>query len=173
MAEKQSLGTMVSGITQDLSTLVRGEIELAKTELRETAQTAARGGGLLAVAGVLAFLGFVFLLVTLAWVISLWLPVWAGFGIVTLLLIIVAVILGLVGKKRLDEVQGIPRSQASIEKTKAALSRKPAVDTAATSAPPTPTVLSPTTPTSLPTTPTAPGTAAAPAAPRVPSGPAA
>jgi hypothetical protein len=146
VADKQSLGTIVSGITQDFSTLVRGEIELVKTEMRETAQTAARGGGLLAVAGVLAFLGFVFLLVTLAYVISIWLPVWAGFGIVTLLLIIVAVILGVVGKKRLDEVQGIPRSQASIEKTKAALARKPALEApigvpsaaAPTSAPATP-----------------------------------
>jgi hypothetical protein len=175
VAEKQSLGTLVSGITQDLSTLVRGEIELAKTEMRETAQTAARGGGLLAVAGVLAFLGFVFLLVTIAWVISLWLPVWAGFGIVTLLLVIIAVILGVVGKKHLDEVQGLTRSQASIEKTKAALSRKPAVETAVSPAATTPTVLSPTTPHTLPTpsTPTGPGSTAAAAAPRVPSGPAA
>ena len=123
MAEKQSLGAMVSGITEDLSTLVRGEIELVKTEMRQSAQTAARGGGLLAAAGVLAFLGFVFLLVTLAWVIAVWLPVWAGFGIVTLLLIIVAIILGLVGKKHLEEVQGLTHSQASLEKTKAVFSR--------------------------------------------------
>lgn len=161
MADKQSLGTIVSGITQDFSTLVRGEIELVKTEMRETAQTVARGGGLLAGAGVLAFLGFVFLLVTLAYVIAIWLPVWAGFGIVTLLLIIVAAILGVVGKKRLDEVQGIPRSQASIEKTKAALSRKPALEAPVVPAPSAP-----------PTTPARPATAA-PAAPRTPPSPSA
>jgi hypothetical protein len=158
VADKQSLGTIVSGITQDFSTLVRGEIELVKTEMRETAQTVARGGGLLAAAGVLAFLGFVFLLVTLAYVIAIWLPVWAGFGIVTLLLVIVAAILGVVGKKRLDEVQGIPRSQASIEKTKAALSRKPALEAAV----------------DLPVAPVpAPASSPAPAAPRPPADPAA
>ena len=174
MADKQSLGTIVSGITQDFSTLVRGEIELVKTEMRETAQTAARGGGLLAVAGVLAFLGFVFLLVTLAYVISLWLPVWAGFGIVTLLLVIVATILGVVGKKRLDEVQGIPRSQASIEKTKAALSRKPALEAVADAAPAAPSSVVPTTPAAPATrTPATPATPAAPTTPRAPSGPAA
>jgi hypothetical protein len=129
VSEQQSLGAMVKGVTEDISTLVRGEIELAKTEFRDTAKTAANGGGLLAVAGVTAFLGVIFLLLTLAWVlVQLGLPTWAGFGIVTLLLIIVAVILGLVGKKRLDTVKGPERSQASIEKTKAVLARKPAAD---------------------------------------------
>ena len=132
MSEQQSLGAMVKGVTEDISTLVRGEIELAKTELRDTAKTAANGGALLVVAGVTAFLGVVFLLLTLAWVlVQLGLPIWAGFGIVTLLLIIVAVIVGLLGKKRLDTVTGPERSQASIEKTKAVLTRKPQLDVTA------------------------------------------
>jgi hypothetical protein len=127
VSEQQSLGAMVKGVTEDISTLVRGEIELAKTEFRDTAKTAANGGGLLAAAGVTAFLGVIFLLLTLAWVlVQLGLPTWAGFGIVTLLLIIVAAILGIVGKKRLDTIKGAERSAASIEKTKAVLSRKPA-----------------------------------------------
>jgi fatty acid desaturase len=129
VSEQQSLGAMVKGVTEDISTLVRGEIELAKTELRDTAKTAANGGALLAVAGVTAFLAIIFLLLTLAWVlVQLGLPTWAGFGIVTLLLIIVAVIVGLLGKKRLDTVTGPERSQASIEKTKAVLSRKPPLE---------------------------------------------
>ena len=132
MSEQQSLGAMVKGVTEDISTLVRGEIELAKTELQNTAKTAANGGALLAVAGVTAFLAVIFLLLTLAWVlVQLGLPIWAGFGIVTLLLIIVAVIVGLLGKKRLDNVTGPERSQASIEKTKAVLTRKPQVDVTA------------------------------------------
>ncbi len=132
MSEQQSLGAMVKGVTEDISTLVRGEIELAKTELRDTAKTAANGGVLLVVAGVTAFLAIIFLLLTLAWVlVQLGLPTWAGFGIVTLLLIIVAVVAGVLGKKRLDTVTGPERSQASIEKTKAVLSRKPPLDAVA------------------------------------------
>jgi len=131
VSEQQSLGAMVKGVTEDISTLVRGEIELAKTELRDSAKTAANGGALLAVAGVTAFLGVIFLLLTLAWVlVQLGLPVWAGFGIVTLLLIIVAAVLFVVGRKRLETVKGPERLPASIERTKAVLSRKPLPDVA-------------------------------------------
>jgi Flp pilus assembly protein TadB len=126
VSDKQSLGTLVSGVTEDISTLLRGEIELAKTELRDTARTAGQGSGLLVGAGVTAFLGLIFLLLTAAWgLVQAGLPYWAAFGIVTLVLIIVAVILGLVGKKQLEKVKAPERSQASIEKTKAVLSRKP------------------------------------------------
>lgn len=133
MADKQqSLGSLVSGITADLSALVRGEIELAKTEVRETVQVASKGGGMLAGAALFGFLALVFLLLTLAWgLVQLGLPTWAGFGIVALLLLVITAILGLLGKKRLDEVQaqgGLVRTQASIEEAKTALARKaPAV----------------------------------------------
>ena len=127
MSEKQTLGTLVSGVTEDLSALLRGEIELAKSELRETARTAASGGGMLVAAGVMAFLFLVFLLLTAAWGINaLVQPVWASFGIVTLFLLLVAVVLGLVGRRQLEQVKGPEMTQASIEKTKAVLSRKPA-----------------------------------------------
>lgn len=145
MSDKQSLGTMISGVTQDLSTLVRGEIELAKTELKETARTASKGGGLLVGAAVLAGTGGLFLLLTLAWLLDLWLPTWAAFGIVTLLLIIVAVILGLLGRKELESVKGPTASPESIEKTKAVLSRKPLPGTADASAPAAPATSGPTT----------------------------
>ena len=129
MDDKQSLGTLISGVTEDMSRLVRGEIELVKTEIRETARTAGQGTGLLVGAGVFAFLGLVFLLLTLAWVlVELGLPTWAGFGIVTLLVILLATVMGLVGRKQLESVKGPERSQASIEKSKALFSRAPSSD---------------------------------------------
>jgi hypothetical protein len=77
------------------------------------------------VGAVLAFLGFIFLLVTLAYVlVALGLPVWAGFGIVTLLLIIVAVLF-LVGRAGMKKIKGPERSIAAIEATKVALAGVP------------------------------------------------
>ena len=127
MAEKQSLGSLVSGVSEDISTLLRGEIELVKTEIKESASKAGKGSGLLIGAAVLGFLGIIFVLLTLAWVlVQLGLPTWAGFGIVALLLLIVTAILGLLGKKQLESVKGPERSSASIAKTKAVLTRSPA-----------------------------------------------
>ncbi len=139
MADKQqSLGSIVSGITEDLSTLVRGEIELAKTEVREQVQVAGKGGGMLAGAALFGFLALVFLLLTLAWgLVQLGLPYWAGFGIVAVLLLIVTAILGLLGKKRLDEVQakgGLVRTQATPTVPSTGVA-KPAPASAATPAP--------------------------------------
>jgi 2-methylaconitate cis-trans-isomerase PrpF len=47
--------------------------------------------------------------------------VWAGFGIVTLLLFIAAAILGLLGKKESAKIKGPDRTIAQIEQTRATL----------------------------------------------------
>jgi hypothetical protein len=159
MAEKQSLGSLVSGVSEDISTLLRGEIELVKTELKESASKAGKGSGFLIGAAVLGFLGIIFLLLTLAWVlVQLGLPTWAGFGIVTLLLLIATAILGLLGKKQLESVKGPEIAPASIAKTKAVFARSPAPTAAAPSATPAPTT---TTPAPARTTPAPTGTATA------------
>jgi hypothetical protein len=46
-----SLGDLVVGLTDDITTLVRKEVELAKTELQESAQEGAQAGGMVAAGG--------------------------------------------------------------------------------------------------------------------------
>jgi uncharacterized membrane protein len=124
MNQKQTLGTLVTGVTEDLSTLIRGEIDLAKTELRDSAQVMSKGAGLLAAATAVAGMAALFLLLTFAWLLVQWgLPYWAAFGIVTLLLAITAAILAVVGRKQLKEVKGLERSNQSIAKTRELLSK--------------------------------------------------
>jgi tetrahydromethanopterin S-methyltransferase subunit C len=125
MAEKQSLGSLVTGVTEDLSSLIRGEIELAKTELRDSAQVASKGAGLIAAAVGVASMAGLFLLLTFAWLLVQWgLPYWAAFGIVTLILAIVAVVLGLVGRKQLQDIKGLERSNQSLAKTRELLAKQ-------------------------------------------------
>jgi uncharacterized membrane protein YqjE len=125
MADKQSLGNLVAGVTEDMSTLIRGEIELAKTELRDSAQVASKGAGLLAGAAAVASMAGLFLLLTFAWIlVQLGLPNWAAFGIVTLVLTIIAVILGLLGRKQLQEVKGLARSNESLAKTRELIAKQ-------------------------------------------------
>ena len=74
--EQQSLGTLFSDLTQNVSVLVRQEIELAKTELKESASNAGQGAGMFAGAGIAAH--FVLLFLSLA----AWVGVaqWLGYG---------------------------------------------------------------------------------------------
>ncbi|WP_436787880.1 phage holin family protein [Yinghuangia sp. YIM S10712] len=64
---QRSLGELFSDATRDMSTLVRNEIELAKSELKINAMHAVKGSGALIVAGALAFFAFPFLSVAIAY----------------------------------------------------------------------------------------------------------
>lgn len=124
-AEERSEPTireLIGTAAQDVTAMLSGQVELAKAELRESAKQAGSAFGLLAVAAVFGLLGFVFLLVTIAYVlVQLGLPTWAGFGIVTLLLLVVAGILALVGVKHAQKVRGPEQTIKQLEETKTAL----------------------------------------------------
>lgn len=116
-----SVRELVSTAVDEASTMISAQVELAKAEIRESAQNAARAFGMLAVAGVFAFLGFIFLLVTVAYVlVQLGLPIWAGFGIVTAFLFLVGLLLALVGKSKANKVKGPEHTMEQIEATKQA-----------------------------------------------------
>ena len=116
-----SVAELIRTASQDFSRLLQAHIELAKAEMKESATRAAAAAAVFVVAAVLAFLGFIFLLVTLAYVLAIWLPVWAGFGIVMLLLFLVAVILVLAGRAQSKKIKGPERTIEQIDETKQAL----------------------------------------------------
>lgn len=117
-----SLKALIGAAVADLQRLIKAQVELAKLELQQTGRAAAKTSGLLIGALVMGGVGGLFLLVTLAYVlVALGLPVWAGFGIITLLLFIVAGVLGLLGKKAADGIKGPEQTIAEIERTKAAV----------------------------------------------------
>ena len=105
---ERTLGQLVADATADISTIVRSEIALAKAEITGEAKIAGKGAGLLAGAAFVALLGLVFLFHTLANVIAIWLPLWAGYLITTGILFVLAAILGVVGKNNLNKVQPKP-----------------------------------------------------------------
>ena len=107
-----SIADVIKSALRDAQDLVRGEIALAKAEAREELGRISTGAALLAGAAAAAVLGLVFLLATIAWAISevlAW-PVWAGFGIVTVLALILAGILAYMGKSRLTAARHMPRT---------------------------------------------------------------
>src|SRR4051794_39093043 len=64
--QERTLGQLVASATQDLSTLVRSEIALAKVEVSVQLKKAGVGGGLFAGAAVLAFYSVYFIFTTIA-----------------------------------------------------------------------------------------------------------
>lgn len=106
---ERTIGQLVADATHDLEGIVRGEIALAKAEVTDGAKVLGKGAALLAAAAFLALMGFVFLLHSAAWGISTWLPVWAGYLIVAVVVLTIGAILALLGKKALEKAKPAPQ----------------------------------------------------------------
>jgi hypothetical protein len=98
---QQSVGRLVSQATEQLSTLVRQEMALAKAELAEKGKRAGFGGGLLGAAGAFGYAGLLALAGTGVAALWLVLPLWAAALIVTAVLFVIAAVLGLAGRAQL------------------------------------------------------------------------
>ncbi|OLT43256.1 hypothetical protein BJF86_00065 [Serinicoccus sp. CNJ-927] len=122
---KRSLGELVSDVSLDVSQIVRGEVELAKAEIKQDVAHAGKGAGMFAGAGVLGLYGLGLLFLGLAGVIAIWLPWWAGLLIMAGVLFLVAGILALIGKGQVGKVHGKPdrairEGKETVETVKAA-----------------------------------------------------
>lgn len=109
-ANGPTIGRLVSDATEQVSSIVRNEIALAKKEITVDVKKGGMGAAFFAGAAFLALMGLIFLLHTLAQGISTafgW-PLWPGYGIVTLLLFIGAAVLALLGKGKISQVKGKP-----------------------------------------------------------------
>lgn len=92
-----TIGNLVKEATASASTLFRSEVALAKAELVTEAKKAGTGTGLLIGAAVMLLYSSFFFFFFLAELLSEWLPRWAAFGIVFLLLVLISLGAGFVG----------------------------------------------------------------------------
>lgn len=121
---EQSIGNLVRDATTHLSTLIRSEVELAKTEIAGEVKKGVKGSVYFILA--LTILGFslFFLFFTLAEglsAIGLWR--WASFGIVFLLMLVFAGLLAFLGYRRVRKIRAPKRTIDSLKDT-AALTRR-------------------------------------------------
>jgi len=101
---ERSVGDIVGDIAKDMSTLVRQEMELAKTEIKQEATRAGKGAGMLGGAGIAGYLALLFLSLCVMFVLDIWMHIaWAAL-IVTVLWAIVAAVLAMRGRKELKQV---------------------------------------------------------------------
>ncbi|GAA4744180.1 phage holin family protein [Nocardioides endophyticus] len=115
-SDQRSLGEIVSDVTQDLTTLIRQEIDLAKTELKEEGRKAAKGAGMLGGAGLAGYFTVLFLSTTLMFVLDEFLELWLSALIVTVLWAIATAVLALIGKKKLEASRPqLPQTQQTLK----------------------------------------------------------
>ena len=118
-----SVGEIISDISENLSTLVRQETELAKAELRDSATRAGKGAGLLGGAGVAGHFVLLFLSIALWWAIGGAIGhSWSAL-IVAAVWAVIAAALAAVGRSKLKEVKGLPKTTSTAKKIPDALKR--------------------------------------------------
>jgi uncharacterized membrane protein YqjE len=116
----KSVADLVSRISENASTLIREEIELAKAEIELKAKRLAQGAAVGATAGFFVFLALIFLFHSLAWGIADLLNnayAWQGFLITTAILLLLAGLAGFIAF-RAFKAGAPPTPQQAIEEAK-------------------------------------------------------
>ncbi|MET9324179.1 phage holin family protein [Streptomyces sp. NPDC003038] len=113
-----SVGALVTRASQQLSELVREEMQLARVEMTEKGKRFGVGGGLVGGAGLVGFLAAQALTGAVIAAVALLLPVWASALIVAAVLAAAAAVMAMAGKKQIAKA-GPPAPQQTIESVKA------------------------------------------------------
>lgn len=101
--DDRSLGELLSDIANNLTGLVKQELDLAKTEAKAEATKAGKGVGLLGGAGITGLLALLFLSLTVMYVLDTWMHTALAALIVTVIWAIVAAVLAQRGRKELKQ----------------------------------------------------------------------
>ncbi|MDR7326085.1 MULTISPECIES: phage holin family protein [Catenuloplanes] len=118
---QRSFGELLGEVTQDLSTLVRQEVELAKAEMRQEAAKAGKAAGLFGGAGVAGFLVLLFLSFALWWgLANVMDQSWAAL-IVAVLWAIVGGVLFTMARGKAREMRGMPQTAETAKEIPQAL----------------------------------------------------
>src|SRR6059058_1516975 len=117
-SDQRTLGQIVKELTKDITTLFRGEIALLKLEIKDTVTKLGGGIGLFAGALFVGLFGLAFLFVTIVLVlVRLGVPAWLSALIVTVVLLVTAGVLAMMGKKKFAAVEFVPSKSIESIKT--------------------------------------------------------
>jgi H+/Cl- antiporter ClcA len=121
-----TIGRLVSDASRDVSSLIRNEIKLAKSELQVSVKAGGLGIALFAVAGFFAVMALIMLSVAIAYFIN-----WNGKGlslhwaflIVFGFYLLLAALLGFIGVRKVKQVRGPQKAIEQAQETKQVLKR--------------------------------------------------
>jgi hypothetical protein len=124
-ATEATLGALFANASRDLSSLVRDEIELAKTEIQVDVKNGVMGGAMFGAAAFVGVLAVILLLFAATYgLVAAGLSTWAAFLIVAVVLLLVAGVLVLIGKRAVSKL-GPPERTIRTSKDTATFLKKP------------------------------------------------
>jgi type IV secretory pathway TrbD component len=107
--DERSLGDLFGELSQQTSTLVKKEIELARLEVTRSVTGMARNSAMIAVGGVIGYAGAIVVLIGLGWLLAgLGLPVWLAFVLVGGLTLAIGAFLAYRAMNAMKQVNVVP-----------------------------------------------------------------
>jgi hypothetical protein len=104
-----SLGELFTELSDDMSTLIRKEVELARTETMEKVSQATRSVVYMVAGGLLAYAGLITLLIAAAIALGSIMPYWLSSLIVGVAVIVIGAIFISVGRNSLQNMDMAPQ----------------------------------------------------------------
>jgi len=103
-----TLGDLFGSLTSDLTTLVRKEIELARTETMEKVTGVTRNIVMMVAGGLVAYAGLIALIMAAIFLLNKSLSLWVSALIVGIVVIIIGAILLSIGRSSLNNMTVVP-----------------------------------------------------------------
>ena len=114
---EQPIGELLKQLSQETTTLMKQELDLAKAEVAQKGQQAGKGAGMFGGAGVMGFLALAALTAALIMALDKAMPNWAAALIVAAVYAVVAGVLALQGRNKLKEATP-PVPEQTVESVK-------------------------------------------------------
>jgi len=117
---RPSIGELLADVSQDVTVLLRQEVELAKAEVRQSATRAGKAASMFAGAGVGGHMVLLFISIGAWWGIGDSIGHgWSALVVAAVWLLVTAV-LSLLGRSELKAINGVPQTTATVKKIPAA-----------------------------------------------------
>jgi len=112
----RSVGEIVGDISKDMSTLIKQEMDLAKSELKQEVGKLGKGAGMFGGAGLAGYFTLFFLSFALTYLLDNWIPLELAALIVAFLWGAAAAVLALRGRKEIKEANPqLPTTQQTLK----------------------------------------------------------
>jgi uncharacterized membrane protein len=106
--DEPTLGDLFSSLTEDMSTLIRQEVDLARTETMEKVSSATRSVVSMVAGGMIAYAGLIGVMIAVIVGLSRFMPLWLSALIVGIVVIVIGAIMIMSGRSSLQKMTVVP-----------------------------------------------------------------